>query len=144
MLDNCCQGCFVKDSIRKNLGADGRKTEITIKTLNGEQKMNSTAMSGLKIRSDSDEDNKRWLDLPATYTKEELSTDVEEVLTRESIEIWVHLAKKLPKASDIEIGLLIGANCAKALEPQKVIPRRTIWLQISFRLMCCWTTGERL
>ena len=100
--------------------------------------------SGLNVRSDSDEDNKRWLDLPATYTKEELSTDVEEVLTRESIEIWDHLAKKLPKASDIEIGLLIGANCAKALEPQKVIPRRTIWLQISFRLMCCWTTGERL
>ena len=66
MLENCSQGCFMKDSIRKNLGADGRKTEITIKTLNGEQKMKSTVMSGLKVRSDSDEDNKRWLDLPAT------------------------------------------------------------------------------
>ena len=37
------------DSIRKNLGADGRKTEIAIKTLNGEQKMKSTVMSGLKV-----------------------------------------------------------------------------------------------
>ena len=42
MLDNCCQGWFMKDSIRKNLGADGRKAEITFKTLNGEQKMKST------------------------------------------------------------------------------------------------------
>ena len=83
MLDNCSQGCFVKDSIRKNLGANGRKTEITIKTLNGEQKMKSTVMSGLKVRSDSDGDTKRWLDLPATYTKEELPADVEEVPTRE-------------------------------------------------------------
>ena len=28
MLDNCSQGCFMKDSIRKNIGADGRKTQI--------------------------------------------------------------------------------------------------------------------
>ena len=83
----------MNDSIRKNLGADGRKTEITIKTLNGEQKMKSTVMSGLKVRSDSDEDTKRWLDLPATYTKEELPADVEEVATREKIEIWDHLKK---------------------------------------------------
>ena len=49
ILDNCSQGCFMKDSIRKNLRVDGRKTEITIKTLNGEEKMKSTVMSGLKV-----------------------------------------------------------------------------------------------
>ena len=48
MLDNCNQGCFIKDSIRKNFGVDGRKTEITIKILSGEQKVKSTVMSGLK------------------------------------------------------------------------------------------------
>ena len=58
-LDNCSQGCFMKDSITKNLGPDGGKTEITIKTLNGQQKMKSTVMSGLKVRSDSDKDTKR-------------------------------------------------------------------------------------
>ena len=30
----------------------------------------------------------------------------------------------MPKASDIEIGLLIGSNCAKTLEPQEVIPSK--------------------
>ena len=39
----------MKDSIRKNLAADDKKTEITIKTLNGEEKMKSTVMSGLKV-----------------------------------------------------------------------------------------------
>ena len=124
MLDNCSQGCFIEDSIRKFFGVDGRKTEITIKTLNGEQEVKSTIMSGLKVRGDRNEDNKRWLDLPATYTKGELPVDVEEVTTREKIEIWDHLEKignKVPKLLDIEIGLLTGANCAKAMESQEVI-----------------------
>ena len=31
------------------------------------------------------------------------------------------LVDKAPRKSGIEIGLLIGGNCAKALEPQEVI-----------------------
>ena len=34
------------------------------------------------------------------------------------------IAEKLPHAADIEIGLLIGADCAKTLEPQEVIPSK--------------------
>ena len=83
----------MKGSNTNNLGVDGRKTEITIKTLDDEQKMKSKVMSGLKVRSDSDEGNKRWLDLPATDTKEEFPADVDEVATREKIEIWDHLKK---------------------------------------------------
>ena len=117
----------MKVSIRKNLAADDKKTEITIKTLNGEPKMKSTVMSGLNVRSDNDEGNKRWLDLPATYSKEDHPADAEEIATREKIEIWDHLKKignNLPKASDIEIGLLNEVNCVKALEPQEVIPSK--------------------
>ena len=33
-------------------------------------------------------------------------------------------SRKLLTKSNIEIGLLIGANCAKALEPQEVIPSK--------------------
>ena len=38
---------------------------------------------------------------------------------------WEHLKElvdKVPRKSDIGIGLLIGANCAKALEPQELMP----------------------
>ena len=37
ILENWSQGCFIKDSIREDLGVDGRKIEITTKTLHGEQ-----------------------------------------------------------------------------------------------------------
>ena len=45
MPDNCSQGTFIKD-IQKKLGAVGREANITVKTLNGELGMKSTAVSG--------------------------------------------------------------------------------------------------
>ena len=47
--------------------------------------------------------------------------------TREKVAGWEHfkeIVNKVPRRSDIEIGLLIGANCAKVLEPQEVIPSK--------------------
>ena len=41
MLDNCSQGCFIKNNIRERLGASGRKTETIIKTLTGDQEVAS-------------------------------------------------------------------------------------------------------
>ena len=55
--------------------------------------MRSTVTSGLNVRSDSNEGNKRWLDLPANYSKEDPPTDAEEVATREKIETWDELKK---------------------------------------------------
>ena len=39
MLDNCSQGCFIKNNIRERLGVRSRKTEIITKTLNGDQEV---------------------------------------------------------------------------------------------------------
>ena len=67
------------------------------------------------------------MNLPPVYTREDIPVDIEEVATRENIKSWDHLtviAEKLPNSTDIEIGLLIGADCAKALEPQEVIPSK--------------------
>ena len=66
------------------------------------------------------------MNLPV-YTREDIPVDIEEVPARENIKSWDHLkviAEKVPHAADIEIGLLISADCAKALEPQDVIPSK--------------------
>ena len=36
------------------------------------------------------------------------------------------IPNKVPQEPDIEIGLSIGANCTKALEPQEVIPSKVM------------------
>ena len=63
MLDNCSQGCFIKNNIREKFG---RKTKIIIKTLNWDQEIASTVISGLKDASDMKGVSKHWLNLPAT------------------------------------------------------------------------------
>ena len=49
MLENCSQGTFLKKDIQKKLGAVGREADITFKTLNREQRMKSTDVSGLNL-----------------------------------------------------------------------------------------------
>ena len=47
--------------------------------------------------------------------------------TREKVAGWEHLKElvdNVPRKSGIKNGLLIGANCANALEPQEVIPSK--------------------
>ena len=130
MLDNCSQGTFIKEDIQKKLGTVGREVDITVKTLNEEQSMKSTAVSGLGVSSSIASDKEIWLNLPPVYTREDIPVDIKEVATRENIKSWDHLAmiaEKLPHAADIEIGLLIGSDCAKALEPQEVIPSKNGW-----------------
>ena len=49
LLDNCSQGTFVKESIKKKFGISGKKTEITSKTWSRKQNMESTVVTGLKV-----------------------------------------------------------------------------------------------
>ena len=81
----------MKENIKKKLGISGTKTEITIKTLNGKQNMESTMVTGLKVSKNVHGEGIRWLDLPATYTREALPAYVEEVATQEKARKREHL-----------------------------------------------------
>ena len=76
MLDNCSQGTFMREGIKKKLGISGKKTEITIKTLNGKKNMESTLVTGLKVSKNAHGEGVRWLNLPATYTREDLPAEL--------------------------------------------------------------------
>ena len=86
--------------------------------------MKSTAVPGFRVSTSIAGDKEICLNLPPAYTREDIPVDIEEVPTRENIKSGDHLAviaEKLPHTANIEIGLLIGGDCAKALEPQEVI-----------------------
>ena len=69
---------------------------------------------------------KSAIELPTSYTKEYLKCHGEEVPTPCRIKEWDHLQtisdKLLDYDSRLSLGLIIGANCPKILEPQEVIP----------------------
>ena len=75
----------------KTVGAVGSDDDITVKILNGEQSMKLTAVSGLRISSSIAGNKEIWLNLPPVYTRENISVDIEEVATREDINVGIIL-----------------------------------------------------
>ena len=75
MLDNCSQGNFVKEDLLKKLKIGGRVTSISIKTLNGENTFQSNVNDGLQVSSPYAKSKKIWLNLPTTYTQNQLPVD---------------------------------------------------------------------
>ena len=64
MLDCFTQGTFFNTDLAWKLKADGMKTTIKIKTLNGEDTHESEAISGLKVSKSIRK--LVWIDLPVT------------------------------------------------------------------------------
>ena len=96
----------------------GRKTTLNLKTLNGEGSESTTAIEGLQVVGSKD--GSTWIKLPRIYTRKHLPVDKKEVATTDKIEEWDYLktiTSKVMQTDDVEVGLLIGANCMKALNP---------------------------
>ena len=125
LLDNFSQGRFVMKSIVDTMGIDG--TPITIKTMNDNVTNTSVAVEGLKVCAAAASGKNRWVKIPKAFSRDELQVDAEDIATPEKIAKWEYLDEilhEISQSSDVEIGFLIGANCSKALEPNKIIPRR--------------------
>ena len=124
LLDSCSQGTFMLEKLLRDLGVNGQKTSITIKTVNGEVNNKTTLVEGLKVSSSKDEDGE-WIELPKTFTKKYLPVDQDDIAALSKLKQWKYLEgimDKISKRDDFSVGLLIGANCRKALEPLNIIP----------------------
>ena len=64
------------------------KTQLTIKTLNGEKEIDLKVVTGLEIANSGVEDKNKWLTVPATYTRTEFPTDIDEATISEKIWCW--------------------------------------------------------
>ena len=125
MLDNCSQATFMQKKHLGDLGLHGRKTLITVKTMNGEVTKSSEVLDDIEVAQASNgKEEKVWVKLPSTYTRKELPVDSREVATSEKLKRWKYLDRLKPVMNvddNKEVSLLIGANCVRALEPREII-----------------------
>ena len=125
MLDTCSQATFAKEKLSSGLGIQGRKTSITVTTMNGEVTQSSEPLEDLEVAQALNGEAERvWVKLTCTYTQENLSVDSNKVATIDKIKRWDYLDKMKMEVNanyNIEVTLLIGANCAKALELRELI-----------------------
>ena len=127
LLDNPSQCAFAMKSIVDMMGTDGTPISITIKTLNGDVTNTSVAVEGLKVCAATASGKNRSVKIPKSFSQDELEVDAEDIATPEKIAQWEYLDEilhEISQSSAVEIALLIGANCLKALEPNKIIPSR--------------------
>ena len=69
-----------------------------------------------------------------------MPVDKEDVATLSKLKQWKHLESivdKISQKEDISVGLLIGANCAEALEPTDIIPSKNDG-QYAFKVKLGW------
>ena len=121
LLDNCSQGTFVDDSLLKKMGATGPTTSITVSTINGDKQITSKIIKNLEVTSQHGD---TWISLDKCMSQQSLTVTVDEVPTQKSIEPWEYLHRikdELSPSNMVTIGILIGADCKKALEPIEVI-----------------------
>ena len=121
--DSGSGGCFATESIKSQLGAEGARTRLQLGTMHGQSYVDSTALSGLTV---TDLHGRNPVELPRTFTRDEIPVSHQQIPTPEIISRWKHLLKVSKEISehrpDLEIGLLIGSNCPAALEPLEVMP----------------------
>ena len=63
------------------------------------------------------------LSLLKLYARREIPVDVGEISTSNKIKEWKHLrsiSNEIVQKDDVQVGVLIGANSMKALEPTKI------------------------
>ena len=62
------------------------------------------------------------LSIPKLYTRKEIPVDKEEIASPAKIKEWKNLrsiSNAIVQRDDVQVGLLTGTNCIKALEPTK-------------------------
>ena len=129
LLDENCQSTFVHASLVDKLSAEKRRAFVTTSTINGTKTEPCFAVEGLIVKPSHDFDKLYpgvKVHLPAVYTREDLRCDKDEVPTPDRIREYDNLKaimEKLPEFDQsMSLGLIIGANCPRVLEPQEVIP----------------------
>ena len=126
LLDSCSKGTSLLDNLIKVVGTSGRKTSVTIKTTNGAHTSSSMTIEDLQVANINNVED-GWIDLPKTYTKLDLPVDNADITQPPQFKqskYLDHITNQLNLEDNLPFGLLIGANCVKALEPLEILQSR--------------------
>ncbi|XP_063592525.1 uncharacterized protein LOC134769716 [Penaeus indicus] len=122
LLDDQSDVCFIKNSALGNLGIGGIKVHLRLATMNGEQTVTCSKSCGLIVKGVYEN---RDIPLPHTYSREVIPCRRDQIPRPETAREWPHLEriveKLMPYSDDVEVGLLIGLNCIKAIKPKEII-----------------------
>lgn len=117
-LDQGSSATFVTESLIKQLNLNGRITKISLRTMGNESVVNTCIVTGLEVSS---LDGSQFIKLSEVYAQDHIPVSKNNIPSQEDVDRWSHLTEvKLPTIQ-ADVGLLIGVNVPKAMEPLKVV-----------------------
>ncbi|XP_056022166.1 uncharacterized protein LOC125649571 [Ostrea edulis] len=118
-LDSGSNATFCLESLTDLLNVEGKRTKLNLVTMGQEKVHDSYVICGLEV-IDLNGDN--TIELPPVFTQSTLPVSKKDVIFLEDVKRWSHLHGVELNVIDCDIGLLIGVNVPKALEPWEIIP----------------------
>ena len=127
MLDECSQGTFISEEVLAMLpSVNSSSARISIQSLCGASSESCKVVQGLAVQGVLERPDclRETVHLPKVYSRTNLPVNSNDVARPSAVRLWSHLkrvADEMPEFdSSIPVGLLIGANCPRALEPCEV------------------------
>ncbi|KAI3359305.1 hypothetical protein L3Q82_002621 [Scortum barcoo] len=120
-MDPGSSATFCTDTLARQLNIQGRHTELELKTMSPKHQVESYLLTDSEV---SGIDSNNFIDLPKVYTQKSIPVSTKNIPTQEDIEKWPYLREVRIPFINADVGLLIGSNVHKALEPWHVINRR--------------------
>ena len=123
LLDDQSDACFIKDTVLEKLKANGPEVQLKLLTVLAEEVITCKRIDGLIVQGVNEVTTAR---LPGAYTRADIPAKRGQIPRPETARDWPHLSRiadqLMPYREDVEVGLLIGANCVRAIKPSEVIP----------------------
>ena len=124
LLDDQSDTTFITDTVLNHLGVSGPQTNLLLSTMHAtDELIKSRKIGGLIVQ---DFNRQVTLQLPKAFSREIIPAKRSHIPRPESALQWPHLEKIAahiaPYQNDVEIGILIGSDCPRAIMPREIIP----------------------
>ena len=122
LLDDASDTTFVTNKVKNGLEVEGVDTSLNLSTMHGRKVITVTRIDGLIVERP---DRRAQVELPKAYARDIIPSRKDQITTPAVADKWQHLKKirdKIPPLDEnLDVGILIGSNCPKAIKPKEVI-----------------------
>ena len=118
LLDSGSSDTLITEETMTRLGAGGKRVTINLTTVNGDSPSRCYAVSGLEVCGLKESS---FVPLPVVYSQESLPVSRDQIPSRHDVDRWDYLSHIDIPSLDADIGILIGNNVPRAVEPWEVI-----------------------
>lgn len=118
-IDPGSSASFCTEALARQLKVQGRRTELTLRTINSKSREESYVLTELEVSSLADNN---FIALSKVFTQKSIPVSRENIPLQKEVEKWPYLREVRLPHIEAEVELLIGTKEYTILEPWKVIP----------------------